>query len=139
VFRFTITALAAFALSVPAMAVNFDENDQRQIEFVMPSGNIGCIYTPAGGTSTYLTADGGAELSCDRIEPTYVRVILGASDKGQRYNNPGDASCCGSANVFGYGEIWSKGPFMCASLTSGLKCRRGSHGFSISRTSIKVY
>jgi hypothetical protein len=27
--------------------------------FVMPSGNIGCVYTPAGGTPVYQPADGG--------------------------------------------------------------------------------
>ncbi|WP_245442310.1 hypothetical protein [Mesorhizobium hawassense] len=32
--------------SIPASA-------EGQIEFNTPSGNIGCIYTPKGGTSTY--------------------------------------------------------------------------------------
>jgi hypothetical protein len=139
VSRFTIAAVAALAISTPAMAIDFEKSDQGQIEFVMPSGNVGCIYTPAGGTSTYVTVDGGAELSCDRVSPPYVRVILRATGKARRYDNPGDASCCGSLNVFGYGQTWSERGFTCTSLGSGLKCRRGYHGFSISRTSIKVY
>jgi hypothetical protein len=139
VSRSIIAAVAALAIFTPAMAIEFEKTEQGQIEFVMPSGNVGCIYTPAGGTSTYATANGGAELSCDRVSPAYVRVILGASSKARRHDNPGDASCCGSANVFRYGQTWSEGGFTCTSLASGLKCRRGNHGFFISRTSIKVY
>ncbi|RVA23183.1 hypothetical protein EN935_28505, partial [Mesorhizobium sp. M7D.F.Ca.US.004.03.1.1] len=48
-----------------------------QIEFNTPSGNIGCIYTAKGGTSTYEPKDGGPELSCSRVEPSYVTIILG--------------------------------------------------------------
>ena len=132
-------ALAAFALSTPALAHGFEPNDQGQIEFTMPSNNVGCIYTPAGGTDTYETADGGAELSCDRIEPAYIRVVLGASGKAKRYTNVGDASCCGSENIFEYGEVWSEGPFSCISATTGISCTRGSHGFSVSRKAVKVY
>ena len=137
--RFAATALAIFALTAPALADEFDSNDQGQIEFTMPSNNVGCIYTPAGGTDTYETADGGAELSCDRVEPAYVRAVLGASGKAKRYNNVGDASCCGSENIFEYGEVWSEAPFSCISSTTGLACTRGSHGFSMSRKAVKVY
>ena len=132
-------ALAAFALSTPALAHGFEQNDQGQIEFTMPSNNVGCIYTPAGGTDTYETADGGAELSCDRIEPAYIRVILGATGTAERITNVGDASCCGAENIFEYGEVWSEGPFSCISATTGLTCTRGDHGFSMSRKAVKVY
>jgi hypothetical protein len=132
-------AFAMLALSAPALAVEFDADDQGQIEFTMPSNNVGCIYTPAGGTDTYETADGGAELSCDRVEPGYVRAVLASSGKAKRYNNVGDSSCCGSENIFEYGEVWSEGPFSCISSTTGLACARGSHGFSMSRKAVKIY
>jgi len=137
--RLIAAALAAAALVSPAIAIDFEANDNDQIEFVMPSGNIGCIYTPEGGTDTYEPAGGGPELACDRVEPSYVRVILGPKGKAKRYNDVGDASCCGSDNVFDYGEIREMGPFSCSSETTGLTCMRGSHGFSMSRKAIEVY
>ena len=137
--RFAAATLAVFTLAAPAFAAEFDPNDQGQIEFTMPSNNVGCIYTPAGGTDTYQTADGGAELSCDRVEPSYIRAVLGASGKAKRYSNVGDASCCGSENIFEYGEVWSEGPFSCISSASGLSCTRGPHGFSMSRKAVKTY
>ena len=137
--RLAAAALALAAVTLPAHAVTFDENDQGQIEFVMPSGNVGCIYTPAGGTDIYEPAGGGPELSCDRVEPTYVRVILGPTGKAKRHNDVGDASCCGSDNVFDYGEVWKMDGFRCTSATTGLTCKRGPHGFSMSRKQIKTW
>jgi hypothetical protein len=84
-------------------------------------------------------SDGGAELSCDRVEPSYIRVMLGSSGKAERFTNVGDASCCGGDNIFEYGEVWSAGPFSCISSTTGLTCPRGTHGFSLSRKAAKVY
>jgi len=134
-----VSLLALTMLAVPAPAATFAENDGGQIEFTMPSGNIGCIYTPAGGTDVYEPAGGGPELSCDRVEPSYTRVILGPSGKAKRQNDVGDASCCGGDNVFDYGEVWKRDGFRCTSSTAGLTCTRGGHGFSISRKTVKVY
>ena len=95
--RFATASLAIFMLAVPALAVEFESNDQGFTEFNMPSGNIGCFYVPAGGTDVYKTSDGGAELSCDRVAPSYIRVQLGSSGKAERITNVGDPSCCGPA------------------------------------------
>ena len=92
--RASVTGLAILWFSAPALASDFTANDQGQIEFSLPSGNIGCVYTPEGGTDTYEPAGGGPELSCDRVAPSYVRVILGPEGKARRYNDVGDASCC---------------------------------------------
>lgn len=137
--RLAATVLALAVFTMPALAVDFDENDQGQIEFTMPSGNIGCVYTPQGGTDVYEPVDGGPELSCDRVEPSYVRVILGPLGKAKRYNDVGDASCCGSDNILDYGDVWKMDGFRCTSETTGLACKRGKHGFSISRKAIKTY
>src|SRR6218665_995514 len=64
----------------------------EQEEFVLPSGNIGCIYTPEGGTDVYVPEDGGPELACDRVEPRYVRAILSAKGPGRLLKNVGDPS-----------------------------------------------
>ncbi len=137
--RASLLALGFLAAATPAFAVNFDENAQGQIEFTMPSGNVGCIYTPAGGTDTYEPTGGGPELSCDRVEPAYVRVMMGPGGKPKRFNKVGDASCCGSENVFQYGQVWKHDGFRCTSSASGLRCSRGGHGFSMSRKAIKTY
>ncbi len=104
----------------------------------MPSHNVGCVFIPEGGTDTYTPANGHAELQCDRIAPSYVRVILGSTGKARKYNNVGDASCCGG-DVLPYGELWTAGPFTCVSAASGLTCTRGKHGLVMSKKSVKAF
>ncbi len=47
--------------------------------FATPTGNIGCVFTPAGGSRVYVPADGGPELACDIVQPRYMRATLSAS------------------------------------------------------------
>jgi hypothetical protein len=101
-------------------------------EFMLPSGNIGCIYTPVGGTDVYQPEDGGPELQCDRMEPTYLRAILGASGKGKIHKNVGDASCC-SGPVLRYGNAVTLGPYYCESEQTGLTCYRDNNGIFLSK------
>jgi hypothetical protein len=131
-FRFIVAAIAFIVVSAPAFAA-------KQVEFVLPSGNIGCIYTPQGGTDVYQPVNGGPELSCDRVEPKYVRIILGPTGKAVLHKTVGDASCCSSGPVLSYGKTWKAGPFTCKASTSGLDCRRGAHGFVMSRSKLKAY
>lgn len=110
-----------------------------QTWFNMPSGNMGCIYTPKGGVEHYQPEDGGPELQCDRQEPVYLRFFLRRSGKAQKYQNVGDVSCCGADNILRYGNSWSKDGFHCTSSREGLTCTRGKNGFSISRSKTSVY
>ncbi len=112
---------------------------QEQVEFVLPSGNVGCIYTPKGGTGVYQPVDGGPELLCDRVEPRYARIILGPTGKAVLHRQVGDASCCSAEPVLAYGKTWTAGPFTCKATTKGLTCRRGANGFVMSRSRLKVY
>lgn len=106
----------------------------RQEEFVLPSGNIGCIYTPEGGTEAYQPADSGPELSCDRVEPRYVRATLSRSGAAVLINNVGDRGCCSAGTVLDYGQTWTAGPFSCLSTRTGLSCERNDgHSFFLSR------
>jgi hypothetical protein len=130
--RFIIATVVAIGLSMPTLAAD-------QIEFALPSGNIGCIYTPKGGVAHYQPVDGGPELSCDRVEPKYVRVILGPKGVAVLHKNVGDVSCCSATPVLGYGKNWKAGPFRCRASTSGLDCRRGKHGFFMSRARLEAY
>lgn len=112
---------------------------EEQVEFVLPSGNIGCIYTPKGGTGVYQPVDGGPELLCDRVAPSYARIILGPVGKAVLHRQVGDASCCSAEPVLAYGESWTAGPFTCEATTKGLACQRGKNGFVMSRSRLKVY
>lgn len=140
--RYALTmAGCAFLLSVPAHAqfVTFPPGANGQVTFVMPSNNVECTFTPAGGTPVYKPADGGPELSCDRREPKYVRVAL-TPKSIKRFDNVGDQGCCGTTNPFPYGTRWSRGPFTCESLETGLVCRNADgRGFSISRANIELF
>lgn len=120
--------------------VAFVEDDSGSTSFVMPSGNIGCIYTPAGGSTVYMPADGGPELSCDRVAPTYLRFILDASGAATIVSNVGDPGCCGAPNTFPYNKSWRLAPFTCTSSTKGLSCKRdGGHGFFISKAKVQAF
>jgi hypothetical protein len=107
--------------------------------FVMPSGNIGCTYIPEGGTEVYQPADGGPELSCDRIEPEYLRATLGRSGKASVRSNVDDQGCCSGETTVPYGQTWSAGPFTCFSERTGLTCERDDgHSFLLSRARVRA-
>lgn len=139
-----LAGLAALVvlLGMPAKAYeayHLLANDEGQVEFIMPSGNIGCVYTPAGGTAVYETADGLAEIQCDRVEPSYVRAILGAQDAGYLLDDVGDASCCSLTQQFPYDHVTTLGPFQCLSERRGLTCARDDgHGFFLSRALVQA-
>ncbi len=52
--RIPACLIAALTMFAPAIAgageVTFTPSPSGQIEFMMPSNNIACIYTPKGGT-----------------------------------------------------------------------------------------
>jgi hypothetical protein len=103
------------------------------VEFQLPSGNIGCVYVPAGGTAVYQTPDGRAELACDRVAPTYVRLVMSETGPAALQENLGEAPCC-SGETLAYGATWTQGPFTCQSAESGLTCANGDgHRFALSR------
>jgi hypothetical protein len=129
--KFAFAALVFVFASAPAYAAG-------QREFHLPSNNVGCIYTPDGGTSVYHTPDNLAEISCDRIEPSYVRVVLGRKRLPKKFTNVGDPSCCGG-RLLRYGQVFRAGPFVCLAQPTGLSCTRGTHGFSMSRRRITTY
>lgn len=138
---FSAALLAVFAWLPQAQAGNqtIPANTEGQVEFNTPSGNIGCIYTPKGGTSTYQPQDGGPELSCSRVEPRYVTVILGPKGPATLIKNPGEQGCCGDMPKLGYGNSWSKGSFTCLSSKKGLTCTSTSgHGFFVSKARVTV-
>jgi hypothetical protein len=122
--------LLAFATS-PALA--------QQESFVMPSGNVECTYTGPAGTSVYQPTGGRAELSCDRAEPTYVRVIMSTRGAVKLIRNVGDPSCCGIEPKLTYGTVWRRAPFTCESNEAGIICRHDDGaGFQMSRRGVSL-
>lgn len=103
-------------------------------DFEAPSGNIGCNYIPAGGNGVYHSPDGGAELICDRIAPTYLRFSLSAHGIATIDEHVRDTGCCGGP-VLPYGSHWRGGPFQCDMREAGLACTNAdNHGFTLSRS-----
>ena len=136
-------ALAALLAAGPAIAQNagvtLPPSPNGYTMFSMPSGNVDCIFTPAGGSRVYQPLDGGPELSCDRREPTYVTMTM-TPRRIERTNNPAEQSCCAMDNPLPYGRSWSMGGFTCDSSEKGLVCRRqDGHGFSISRAAVTQF
>ncbi len=130
--------LSFAALPAHGQEAFFEPNGEGQIEFMMPSGNIGCVWTPEGGSSVYVPQDGGPELKCERIEPVYMVFTLGPSGPATSIENPGEAGCC-SGEQFPYGWFWRQGEFRCESTTAGLSCTRGDSGFLISRKIVDLW
>jgi hypothetical protein len=138
-----LLAAAALTASISGSAVAaeqaFAPRDNGQIEFTMPSGNIGCLYTPEGGTDTYVPAGGGPELICERVEPSYVTVILSDVDEAQVIEDPAEQSCCGAENIFEYGNTVELEGFECESTETGLICENDEgYGFSMARAGIEL-
>jgi hypothetical protein len=129
-----LAATAAVALSADmATAKDFKTSDNGTIDFDTPSMNMCCSYVP--------DASDAAHLSCSREKPKYWTVILEDSGKMTVYKNPGEVPGCGYGkplgNVLGYGENWSAGGFTCTSAQTGLTCKLGRKGFSLSRKGLK--
>lgn len=105
----------------------------QPVEFQLPSGNIGCVYVPAGGTAVYQTPDGRAELACDRVAPSYVRLVMSETGPATLLENLGEAPCC-SGETLAYGATWTQSPFTCQSAEASLSCANGDgHRFTLSR------
>ena len=129
----------ASALAAGAPGV-FAPNANGQIQFTVPSHNIECTFTPAGGTPNYKPRDSQAELSCDRAKPEYVSFTLGARGKPRLTKNPGEQPCCISEPVLAYGSTWKQGPFSCASTPTGLTCKRADgRGFLVSKSRTSLF
>jgi len=137
-----LAAVFAAGMAMPAFAgeVELEAGESGQIEFSMPSGNIGCIVTPEGGTDVYQPENGGPEILCDRVEPDYVRVLLGA-DVAEELDDVDDPSCCGAEQVLDYGDSATIEGFICTSEMTGLTCTTEDeeHGFKMARAGIETW
>ena len=134
----TVVATLALACGPTAQAAEFSEKD-GVVVFSTPSENVECRYF-GKPSATRALEDGAPRLSCDRANPTYVRVIIGGA-KGNvtRRDNPSDQTCCSAEHVLGYGARWQGGPFTCLSAKEGISCRHaGGHGLFMGLKAIRT-
>ena len=125
------------------LALGATAAEARYVDFVMPSGNIGCGYTD----------DPKRYLRCDILQSSDFPPDQPADcnlDYGHAYgmNRRGRAQilCAGdtvvnrNAPVLGYGETKRIGGFKCRSKRTGLRCsNRSGHGWFLSRRRIETF
>ncbi len=112
----------------------FKPDENGQISFRLPSGNIACTFAPSPET-----VERGPQLVCERVEPIYTTAILGRDGIPVVLPKTGEISCC-YGPVLRYGNFWQAGPFTCTSERTGLTCRReDGRGFSIARAQIELF
>jgi hypothetical protein len=122
----------------PAMEVAAAPTPGVAVTFMAPSGNIGCIYIPSGGTGVYQPAEPGAELQCDRAEPEYIRIVL-PENSAARIVATDERGCC-SGETIQYGQRWAEGPYTCDVTDAGVTCAStAGHGFTLSRARADVH
>lgn len=135
-----VLSLALLACSPPEPATTAASPSPApggRAEFTAAGGNVGCTYTPAGGTAIYTTHDGRAELFCDRVEPAYVRLSM--SEEGAAREVPTDERGCCSGAMLAPGARWSEGPFSCEVSENGVACSKADgHGFTLTRAQAEV-
>lgn len=134
-----LVVLAFLATPLAAGEQRFPPDAYGMTNFMLPSGNIACLYVPKGGTAIYEPRGGGPELACDRVEPAYVTVILGPTGPAEVLKEPAEVACC-SGPILNYGNHWQEGPFLCTSERTGLTCRRSDgRGFSMARARVAAF
>ncbi len=119
-----------------ARSLSFPPKQDGIVQFATPSGNIGCTYIPFDGAGGISTGVKGPELHCYRLYGKFEAVSLGPVKKALKLVVEGKLACCKTRNVLAFGNSWVTGGYVCTSERSGLTCRRGKHGFTISADSI---
>lgn len=103
---------------------------QDDIQFKMPSNNVGCYYEGAPKDV----------LSCIRYEPTVMGVFLDRNDAfASQPEIWGPALVGEGVMVLDYGQSLELGGITCTSKQTGLTCKGYGHGFTVSRSNVDTY
>jgi hypothetical protein len=134
--------IRSFLVAGVLLAVGATSAEARYVDFVTPSGNIGCGFTD----------EPRRYLRCDILQSSDMPAKPRACDLdyGHAYamNRRGKARvlCAGdtvvnrNAPVLDYGETKRIGGFRCKSKMTGLRCRNKSdHGWFLSRERINRF
>jgi hypothetical protein len=139
----TMGALVAVAAAVGATWAQAAPQPSVRVMFRTPSGNIGCLGSVgAKGLPSTLRCD---ILSGLHPTPTGSCELdwTGYSFRGR---GRATATCAGDtvydkrAPVLRYGRTWKRGPFICTSRRTGLRCANASaHGFVLARVRSRTF
>ena len=112
--------------------------------FRLPSKRIGCQYAPQSGKLP-------ASLRCDvlgsgldprpKAKCDFDWTGLSMTASGRAHPQcAGDTAVDPKGPILAYGSRWRRGPFVCSSSRTGLRCgNRGGHGFFLARSSWRVF
>ena len=113
--------------------------------FRTPSGNIGCLYTPASGSASVSLRCDLASVAHAPKRPSSCRLsygrafVLHGTGRARRAC-VGDTVLDPGARVIPYGSKRRFGPFTCRSRQSGLTCTsRYGHGFTLAKARQKLF
>ena len=138
--RTIVTAFAAAAMCAAGAAAL---PPPAWTNFTTPSGNISCMFlAPPLASRPLVRCDIRSGLhpapASTRCEFDWGAMELGSTGKGR----PGcisDTIAIRNAHPLVYGRTWRRGAFSCTSTVDGLTCRRGTHGFFLSRASWRAF
>jgi Family of unknown function (DUF6636) len=112
----------------------------KVMSFRTPSGNIGCVYSPAAlGTKAALRCDIRSGIQPKPTRPKGCDLDYGDSYELRRARRAilvchGDTAIDPRAPVLRYGNTWRRNGITCRSRATGLRCSNASgHGFFMSR------
>ena len=107
--------------------------------FFAPSHNIYCNYYDAGGEPGSAYHDNGSEMSCARLQPSRLVVVLTGTGK-MTITHPGKADMesvyADKENVLAYGQSNHNGTHTCTSTKAGMICTVKGKGFMISKKGV---
>jgi hypothetical protein len=132
--RMTKIILSILIMMVVSLAAKAGEDWSL---FMTPSGNIACQFRLDADKSIYcVRRDPKTSTASVPILNAAIEMRKGAATTGPYW---GDVWYPDEAPKLSYGKSIALTGIQCTSKTTGLVCKRGKHGFSISQKAIKVY
>ena len=125
------------------LALSATAAEARYVDFVMPSGNIGCAYTDE--PRRYLRCDILQSSDLPEGQPSECDLDYGHAYAMNRRGKArtlcaGDTVVNRNAPALDYGETKRIGGFKCRSKTTGLRCsNKARHGWFLSRGRIEKF
>jgi hypothetical protein len=143
--QLSVRLLAACAAALATTGAAATATATSASTFRTPSGNIGCLYTPASGSASVSLRCDLARVAHPPARPASCRLsygrafVLNGTGRARR-GCVGDTVLDGSATVIRYGSTRHFGPFTCTSRESGLSCHSlYHHGFTLSQARQRLY
>lgn len=119
-------SLAALVCALVAGSISAETpGTARQQAFTTTAGGIGCTYRPAEAARAGRPEATPAELACERIAPTYARIIMPAVGAPRIVAEAPEKPTPVTRTRLAQGGVWIGGPFACEAQAGGVTCTRG--------------